>query len=62
VKNDIEKITNEIVAFILATFDEMFLKKIIYIYIWPINGIQNTLYKVIMKKQLHPCGNRWNLK
>jgi hypothetical protein len=32
VKNDIEKITNEIVAFILATFDEMFLKKIIYIY------------------------------
>jgi hypothetical protein len=43
IKNDIESITNEIISFIPATFDE---KKNI---IQPTNGMQNTLYKIIMK-------------
>jgi len=53
VKNDIENITNEIFAFIPATFDEK--KKE---FIQPSDGMQNSLYKIVMKKQLHTCGNR----
>ncbi len=46
VENDIENITNEIVAFIPTTFDG---KK---------KNLNNPLYKIVMKKQLHTCENR----
>ncbi len=52
-ENDIEHITNEIKAFVLAIFNSN--KKE---FIEPIDAMQHILYKLIMKKQLHTCGNR----
>jgi hypothetical protein len=50
-KEDIEKKSNEIIAF--APFDENINK-----FIKPIDNMQKLLYKLVIHKQLHSCHNR----
>jgi hypothetical protein len=52
-ENGIEHITNEIVTFVQTMFNNNN-KKIID----PTNAMQHNLYKFVMRKQLHTCGNR----
>ncbi len=52
-KENIERISNEIIAFVLAPFDENISK-----FIEPIDNMQKLLYKLVIHKQLHSCHNR----
>jgi hypothetical protein len=56
-ENDIERITNKIVAFVSAIFNNIKNE-----FIEPTNAMQHILYKLVMKKQLHTCGNRYKHK
>jgi hypothetical protein len=50
---DVDRITNEIVAMLLATIDEQSRK-----FILPDNEHDLTLFKLVERKQMHQCGSR----
>jgi hypothetical protein len=51
-KEDIERISNEIIAFVHAPFDENTNK-----FLEPIDNMQKIVYKLIIHKQVHSCHN-----
>ncbi len=52
-ENDIEHITNKIVTFVPTIFNNNKNE-----FIEPTDAMKHILYKLIMRKQLHTCGNR----
>jgi len=50
---DVDRITNEIIAMVLATIDEQSGK-----FILPDNEHDLTLFKLVERKQMHQCGSR----
>jgi hypothetical protein len=52
-ENDIEHITNEIITFVPTMFNNNNNK-----FIDLTDAMQHNLYKLVMRKQLHTCGNR----
>lgn len=52
-KDDIEQVTNNIIAVIPATYDEEKEE-----FIEPTDEFQRTLFKMVIWKQLHSCGER----
>jgi hypothetical protein len=49
-KNDLEKITNEIIVFVLTIFDDTNAK-----FILPNDSLQSKLFHMVLWKQLHQC-------
>jgi len=52
-ENDIKHITNEIITFVPTMFNNNKNE-----FIDPTDAMQHNLYKLVMRKQLHTCGNR----
>jgi len=52
-ENDIEHITNKIITFVPTMFNNNKNE-----FIDPTDAMQHNLYKLVMRKKLHTCGNR----